>query len=269
MEEVLENLKLWVTQWGLKVVAALVILVVGAWIAKTIKRIISKLLHRKNVEETIVSFISNLAYIGLMAFVVVAAINKLGYDTTSFAAVIAAAGLAVGLALQGSLSNFAAGFLLIIFRPFKKGDFIEGGGSAGIVEEIHIFTTILNTPDNKKIIIPNTKLTGDNIVNYTAHKTRRLEIIAGVSYGDDIDKVKSVLKGIAESDERVLDDPAPQIAVKEMAESSVNFIFRVWVKTEDYWSVFFDCTEAIKKRFDEENITIPFPQRDVHLYQTK
>jgi small conductance mechanosensitive channel len=267
MEKIIEKLQELVTTKGLEVVAAIVILVVGAWVAKIIKKFMAKILHKRNVEGTIVSFVCNLAYVGLMVFVIIAAINKLGYDTTSFAAVIAAAGLAIGLAMQGSLSNFAAGFLLIIFKPFKKGDYIEGAGTAGIVKELHIFTTTLNTPDNKKVIIPNAKLTGDIITNYSANDTRRVEIIAGVSYSDDLDKVKSVLQNVAQNHELVLDDPAPQIAVKEMADSSVNFVFRVWVKTSDYWTVFFDCTETIKKRFDAENITIPFPQRDVHMFQ--
>lgn len=269
MENIVGRLLEWLTLYGVKVVGAIVIFLVGLWVAKIVKSIIAKLLTKRNVEGTIVSFVTNLAYIALVVFVIIAVIDRLGIETTSFAAVLAAAGLAIGLSLQGSLSNFASGFLLMIFRPFKKGDFIEGGGVAGVVEEIQTFTTILNTPDNKKIIIPNAKLTSDNIINYSATGTRRVEIIVGVSYSDDLDKVKKVLQGIADSEPRVLKDPASMVAVKELADSSVNFVLRVWVKTDDYWDVLFDTTEAVKKRLDQEGICIPFPQTDVHLYEHK
>ena len=210
-----------------------------------------------------------MAYIALLTFVVIAALAQLGIQTTSFIAIIGAAGLAVGLALQGALANFAAGFLMIIFRPFKTGHYIEGAGVAGVVEEIHVFTTQLRTPDNKTVIIPNAKLMGDNIINYSAKETRRVDLLIGVSYTDDLQKVRKVLQGILEKDDRVLKDPAPMIAVKEFADSSVNFVVRVWVKTENYWDVYFDTTENVKKRFDAEGISIPFPQRDVHLYEHK
>jgi small conductance mechanosensitive channel len=175
--------------------------------------------------------------------------------------------LAVGLALQGSLANFAAGFLLIMFRPFKVGDFIEGAGVMGTVESLQIFTTQLRTPDNKKIIIPNASLTGDNIVNWSATGTRRVDMVFGIGYDDDIDRAKQVINEIIAADERILKDPKPQVAVSELADSSVNFVARPWVKTGDYWSVFFDTTEAVKKRFDAEGISIPYPQSDVHVYQ--
>ena len=269
MEGIIERLEEWVAEYGLKVVGAIVILIVGVWVAKIIKGIITKLLTKKKMEGTVVSFISNLSYVALVVFVVIAAISKLGMETTSFAAAIAAAGLAIGLALQGSLANFASGFLLLVFRPFKQGDFIEGAGVTGIVQEIQVFTTILHTPDNKKVIVPNAKLTGDNIINYSATGTRRVEIIVGVSYGDDIDKVRSVLQGVVDSEARALKEPESMIAVKEMADSSVNFVLRLWVNTEDYWAVFFDTTEAVKKSLDKAGISIPFPQRDVHLYECK
>jgi len=251
---------------GLHLLYAIAILIIGRWIAMAIRGILRKMLTSRKVDLTIVSFVCSMVYIALMTFVVLAALSKLGVQTTSFVAVIGAAGLAIGLALQGSLANFAAGFLMVIFRPFKVGDFIEGAGTAGIVEEIQVFTTQLRTPDNKTIIIPNAKLTGDNITNYSAKETRRVEFVPGVSYSADIRKVKEVLQGIVNSDGRILKDPAPQIALGELADSSVNFVVRVWVKTSDYWDVFFDTMEKIKVRFDEEGIEIPFPQRDVHMY---
>lgn len=269
MDDVIEKLRDWATINGLNIVIALVIFVVGRWVAQILRNIFKKLLIRKNVEGTVVSFVGSMIYITLLVFVILAALAKVGIQTTSFIAVIGAAGLAVGLALQGSLANFAAGFLLIVFRPFKEGDFIEGGGTAGIVDDIQIFTTTLVTPDNKKVIIPNAKLTDDNIINYTAKGTRRVEWVFGVSYGDDIDKVRSVLRNILETDERILKEPESMVAVKEMADSSVNFVVRAWVNVADYWDVFFDTNETVKKRFDAENISIPFPQRDVHLYESK
>jgi small conductance mechanosensitive channel len=193
--------------------------------------------------------------------------SQTGVQTTSFVAVIGAAGLAVGLALQGSLANFAAGFLLIVFRPFKQGDYIEGGGTAGIVDEIQLFTTLLKTPDNKKVIIPNAKLSGDNVINYSAMATRRLDLVFGVSYTSDIPKVRSVLLKVAAADPRILTDPAPMVAIKELGDSSVNFLLRVWMKTGDFWGVNFDTIEKVKMAFDSERISIPFPQRDVHLFQ--
>lgn len=267
MEQIVMNLQEWVVSYGLKVIAAILILVVGRYAAKAIRGFLGRALQKGTVDETLVSFVSSLTYVAIMAFVIIAALGKLGVQTASFVAVLAAAGLAIGLALQGSLSNFAAGFLLIIFKPFKVGDFIEGGGATGVVEEIGIFTTELRSPDNKKIIVPNAKMTSDNIVNYTAKDVRRVDIVAGVSYGDDIDKVREVLAGIFAKDERILQDPAPTIGVVALADSSVNFAVRCWVKTDDYWDVFFAVQENIKKRFDAEGISIPFPQQDVHLYK--
>ena len=193
--------------------------------------------------------------------------NQLGIQTTSFVALLGAAGLAIGLALQGSLSNFAAGFLMILFRPFKVGDYIEAAGTAGTVEEIQIFTTALRTPDNKLVIVPNAKLTADNIVNWSAKGTRRVDMVFGIGYGDDIDRARSVIREIIEADPRVLKDPAPLVALWQLGESSVDFVARPWVKSADYWSVWFDTTEKVKKAFDAEGISIPFPQRDVHVYQ--
>ena len=264
---VIENLKNFIALYGLKVIAAIAILIGGRIAAGFIRSILKKVLNKSKVEQTLITFISNLTYALLIAFFVIAALGKLGVQTTSFIAILGAAGLAVGLALQGSLSNFAAGVLMIIFKPFKVGDFIDGGGSTGVVEGIGIFTTELKTPDNKLVIIPNSKITSDNIINYSAKDTRRVDIIAGVSYSDDIGKVKNVLKKILEEESRILKDPAPVIAVSELADSSVNLVVRPWVKTKDYWDVFFGLQEKIKIRFDEEGIAIPFPQNDIHLFQ--
>jgi small conductance mechanosensitive channel len=264
---VIDNLKTFAALYGLKVFAALAILIIGRIVAGLLKRILGKVLQQAKVEPTLVTFIINLTYVGLIAFVVIAAIGKLGVQTTSFIAVLGAAGLAVGLALQGSLSNFAAGVLLIIFKPFKVTDFIEAGGAKGVVEEIGIFTTEIKTVDNKKVIIPNAKLTGDNIINYTAKESRRVDIVAGVGYTDDLDKVKEVLYQLMAEDKRVLKAPEPFVGLSELGDSSVNFTVRPWVKTADYWDVFFDLQENIKKRFDQEGISIPFPQRDVHLFK--
>ncbi|MBN1105681.1 MAG: mechanosensitive ion channel [Deltaproteobacteria bacterium] len=267
MEQIVVKLQEWVALYGLKVVAAIVILLIGRLAAKGIRAMTRRMLQKGRVDDTLVSFVSSLCYVGIMAFVIIAALGQLGVQTASFVAILGAAGLAIGLALQGSLANFAAGVLMIIFRPFKVGDYIEGGGVAGVVEEIGIFTTELKSPDNKKIIVPNAKMTSDNIVNYTAKEIRRVDIVAGVSYGDDLDKVKKVLEGILAKDERILKDPAPTIGVLELAESSVNFVVRPWVKTSDYWDVFFATQESIKKQFDIEGIQIPFPQQDVHLHK--
>ena len=234
-----------------------------------LRNLTRKLMTRGNVDVTLVSFVSNLIYVALLAFVIIAALGQLGIQTTSFIAILGAAGLAVGLALQGSLANFAAGVLMIIFRPFQVGDFIEGGGVAGTVEEIQIFTTQLMTPDNKTIIIPNAKMTEGNITNYSKKGTRRVDLTFDIGYGDDIDRARNLIKDEISKDQRILPQPAPQIVVTELAESSVKFGVRPWVISGDYWDVYCDLTENIKKRFDAEGITIPFPQRDVHVYDHK
>ena len=265
MEDILEKGQVLLATYGLKLVAAIAIFIIGKWVAKLIRRVILRMMEKGQVDTTIQSFVANLAYVGAMVFVVLAALGQLGIQTTSFIAVLGAAGLAIGLALQGSLSNFAAGFLLIIFRPFRIGDFIEAGGTAGVVEKIEIFTTQVRTGDNKTIIIPNSSLTGGNIINYSAQETRRVDLTVGVSYEDDIKKVKAVLMDIISAESRVLKDPAPLVAVSELADSSVNFTVRLWVKSSDYWGVYFGTTEAVKLRFDQEGISIPYPQTDIHV----
>ncbi len=267
MEEMLDKIYQLLTVYGLKVLAALAIFFIGRWVAKGVRKLVERMMTKGKVDPTLVTFTSNMAYIGLLAFIVIAALGQLGIQTTSFIAILGAAGLAVGLALQGSLSNFAAGFLLIIFRPFKVGDLIEAAGVFGVVEAIQIFTTQLKTADNKTVIVPNAKLTDDNIVNWTVKGTRRVDMVFGIGYDDDIDKARSLMAGIIAEDSRILKTPAPQISVSELADSSVNFVVRPWVKVEDYWGVHFDLTEKIKKAFDANGVSIPFPQRDVHVYQ--
>ncbi|MGB5178093.1 MAG: mechanosensitive ion channel domain-containing protein [Gammaproteobacteria bacterium] len=253
------------TDWGIKVLAALAILLIGRWVAMGIRRGVRRMMEKGGVDPIIIGFVGSITYIALLAFVVIAALGQLGIQTTSFIAILGAAGLAVGLALQGSLANFAAGFLMIIFRPFKVGDFVEAAGVAGVVKDMQIFTTTLKTGDNKTIIIPNAKISGDSIINYSAEETRRVDMTVGVAYDADLSKVRDVLNDIISKEERVLSDPPPQVAVAELADSSVNFIVRVWTKSGDYWAVKCDTTETIKNRFDEAGIGIPFPQRDIHI----
>lgn len=264
-----ERMQGYVLDYALPVLFAIAILIIGSWASKLAKGLVARIMTKRNLDPIIIGFVANFTYVVLMVFVVLAALGKVGVQTTSLVAIIGAAGLAIGLALQGSLANFAAGFLMIIFRPFKKGDYVEAGGTAGVVDEIQVFTTILNTPDNRRVIVPNAKIMSDNITNYSANETRRQDLIFGVSYRDDVSRVKAVLQQIAESDQRVLKDPAPQILVSELADSSVNFIMRVWVKSGDFWPFKFETTEKVKLAFDKEGITIPFPQRDVHLFQVK
>ena len=253
--------------FGIRVVTAIAIFYIGRLIVSLLTRGLRKLMEKQEVDKTLETFVCNLVRVALLAFVVVAAINSLGVQTASFIAVLGAAGLAVGLALQGSLSNFAAGVLIVMFRPYKVGDWIEAAGVSGSVLEVQILTTAMKTGDNKRVIVPNSQIMGSIITNYSAHDTRRVDLVVGVSYSDDLDKVRETLKSIVAADDRILDDPAVTIAVSELADSSVNFVVRPWVRTADYWAVLFDLTETIKKRFDAEGISIPFPQRDVHLYQ--
>jgi len=254
------------TVHGLSVLYALLIFIVGRWVAGMISKGIRNFMTRHKIDPALIGFASSLAYFAMLAFVIVATLEQLGVKATSFVAIIGAAGLAVGLALQGSLSNFAAGVLIILFRPFKIGDYVEAAGTAGVVKEITILTTVLATPDNKKIIVPNSAVMSGTITNYSANDTRRLDMVFGVSYGDDLPKVKRILEEMIAADERCLKDPAPTVGVLALADSSINFAVRPWVKTSDYWAVFFDMQMRVKQRFDAEGITIPFPQRDVHLY---
>lgn len=268
-EPVADQIMTMAVDWGMRIVSFLLVLIIGLWIAKMLKKGLITAMGKRGVDPTLTKFLSALGHIALQAFVVVAALGKLNVQTASFVAVLGAAGLAVGLALQGSLSNFASGVLMIIFKPFTLDDFVEAGGATGSVEEIGIFTTIINTVDNKKMIVPNAQIMSAKITNYNANGTRRVDLTAGISYSDDIDKAKAILEGLLEKDERVLKSPAYQVSVVEMADSSVNFVVRPWCLCEHYWDVYFDTTEAIKKAFDEGGISIPFPQRDVHIYEHK
>jgi small conductance mechanosensitive channel len=269
MEDTLQSIYALVTLYGLKVIAAIAIFIIGRFVAKGFRSLTTKLMDKKNVNPTISGFVANLTYMALLVFIVIAALGQLGIQTTSFIAVLGAAGLAIGLALQGSLSNFASGFLMIIFQPFKIGDYVEAAGVAGTVETIQIFTTTLKTPDNKTVIIPNSSVTGDNIVNWTLKGTRRVDMVFGIGYDDDIDKAKQIMADVLGKDDRILKDPPIQIAVSELADSSVNFVVRPWVGIENYWGVYFDAMENIKKAFDEAGVSIPYPQRDVHMYEHK
>ncbi|MEJ2199638.1 MAG: mechanosensitive ion channel [Desulfuromonadaceae bacterium] len=263
MQQVLD----WLTFYGLRLLGALAILLLGKWLARFLTGMLRRLMITRRVESTLISFSCNMVYATLITFVVIAAINQLGVQTTSFIAVLGAAGLAIGLALQGSLANFAAGVMILLFKPFKVNDFIEAGGVLGIVEDLHIFTTQIRTADNKTIFVPNGKLAGDNIINYSQKPNRRIDLVIGVAYDADLRRTKEVLLDIIRQDQRILGDPAPLVAVLELADSSVNLVVRPWVKTAQYWDVYFDLVEAIKARLDQEGIGIPFPQRDVHLFQ--
>lgn len=253
--------------WGIKAIVAVVIFFVGKVVAKYLCQFLRNALRRSHVEETLVIFVGNICHALLITMVVIAALTHVGVQTTSLVAVIGAAGLAVALALQGSLSNFAAGVMLIIFRPFKVGDFIEAAGVSGVVEEVEIFTTQMRSGDNRSIVVPNSKITTGIIINYSAKSTRRIDLVIGVSYAENLGHVRDVIESILSDDERILPDPAPTIGVSALGESSVDFVVRPWVASSDYWKVRFDLNKRIKERFDDENISIPFPQRDVNLYQ--
>ncbi len=252
---------------ALNIVKAVVIFYVGKLLVRLLLKAVRKIMQKQDVEVTLETFILSLSRMVLMLFVIIATIGALGIQTTSFIAVLGAAGLAIGLALQGSLANFASGVLIVLFRPYRVGDFVEAAGISGVVEQVEILTTVFKTGDNKRVIVPNGQVMGGVITNYSANPTRRVDIVIGVGYDDDLDKVRATLEELVAADDRILDEPAHKIAVSELADSSVNFIVRPWVKSEDYWGVMFDLTEAIKKRFDAENISFPFPQQDVHLYK--
>ncbi len=265
MEDILKAIYEYLAKYGLQIVAALLIFLIGRWLAGVLSRLVEKGLLKSKVDKTIAKFAKHLTHIGLLVFVVIAALARLGVETTQFAVALGAAGLAIGLALQGSLANFASGFLMILFRPFKVGDFIEAAGVKGTVKEIQIFNTIIDTPDNVRIIIPNGQITGGNILNYTANGTRRVDLVVGVSYEDDLKKAKGVIEEVLVGDSRVLKDPAATVAVSELGDSSVNFVVRPWVKVADYWNAYFDITGKVKVALDENGISIPYPQRDVHI----
>lgn len=252
--------------FSVNLLIALTLFFVGRIAARTLTKGVRKILQAQDVDLILETFVCNLVYWLVMVFVVIAAINQLGIATTSLIAVMGAAGLAVGLALQGSLSNFAAGVLIVLFRPYRVGDYVEAAGISGSVVQVQILTTILKTADNKQIVVPNSQIINSVITNYSALATRRVDMTIGVSYEDDLSKVRQTIRELVDTDPRILKDPECVIAVAELADSSVNFTIRPWVKTEDYWDVKFALTESIKNRFDQEGISFPYPQQDVHLY---
>jgi len=255
-----------VIPWAIKIFFALVIFIVGKILAKSITNLVRKGMRKSGMDEALIKFLGGLVYAVLLVAVILAAVDTLGVKVTSLLAIVGAAGLAVGLALKDSLANFAAGVMIMIFRPFKIGDFVTTGGVAGVVDEIGLFCVLMHTPDNQRIIIPNSAVFGNTITNTSALPTRRIDLVMGISYDDNIGTAKKIIEDIIAADERILDDPAPVIAVSELADSSVNLVVRPWVKSEDYWPTRFDLLETMKVKLEEGGISIPFPQRDVHIY---
>ncbi|MBA4502049.1 mechanosensitive ion channel family protein [Marinobacterium marinum] len=257
----------YILPWAINIATAIAIFVIGRWVVKLLMKVLESLLHKTKMDTMLVNFVSSIANALLLLFVVIAALGQLGVDTTSLIALIGAAGLAIGLSLQDSLKNFAAGVMLIVFRPFREGDFVEAGGVSGIVESITIFNSVFRTGDNREIILPNGKIYSDKIVNYSKRETRRVDMVFGIGYNDDLLKAKRILQEILEQDERVLAEPEPSVRVAELADSSVNFNVRPWVKNGDYWPVLWDTTEKVKLEFDRQGISIPYPQMDVHVHK--
>ncbi len=262
--ETIQNL---VLNYGLNLIWAIIIFIVGRWAAGVLSGWVKKAMDRTDVSATLARFVSTLVYYGILAFAIIAAFERLGVETTSFVAIVGAAGLAIGLALQGSLANFAAGVLILFFRPFKVDDLVEVSGIFGRIEDIQVFNTILLTLDHKTVIMPNSQVTSGHITNYSKKGFVRVDLVFGIGYGDDLLKAKGVLQEIADGHPKVRQEPAPEISVMELGDNSVNFAVRPYADANDYWDVYFDITEQVKLRFDEEGISIPFPQRDVHLYQ--
>ncbi len=254
--------------YGLKFISALLVFIIGKWLAGRIANVVAKVLENQKVDITLTKFLRNIIYYAILVAVLVAAAGQLGVNTASFLTIVGAAGLAIGLALKDSLSNFSSGVMLILFRPYRIGDVVTVGGETGKVEEVSIFNTILNTPDNQRKIIPNGSISNSTITNITANPTRRVDLVVGIGYDDDIKKAKDTLEMLVNEEERVLKNPATTIAVSELADSSVNLVVRPWVKTADYWDVFFALTEKIKVTFDQEGISFPYPQQDVHMFSS-
>jgi small conductance mechanosensitive channel len=250
---------------ALNVLAALAIFLIGRWIAKRIAALVAGATDRAGVDQTLTQFLRSLVYMTLLVLVALAAVRPLGVDTTSFFAVLGAAGLAIGLALKDSLANFASGVMLIFFRPFRAGDYVEAGGVAGTVDSIAIFNTIMKTPDNRVITVPNSHIYAGSITNFSALATRRIDLVFGVSYDDDVVRAKQIMQAVLDADERILKYPAPTIMMLELADSSVNFAVRPWVNKDDYWAVRGDVLEQIKLELESNGLSIPYPQRDIHL----
>ncbi|MCH2212373.1 MAG: mechanosensitive ion channel [Fuerstiella sp.] len=254
------------TTYGIDLVSAITVFVIGRWVAKFTTGLIVRAARRAQVDETLLGFLRNVVYLLLLVAVCIAALGCLGVDTTSLSAILAAAGFAVGMAMQGSLGNIASGVMLVVFKPFKVGDYIDLGTTSGTVVQIQMFSTILLTPDNVRVVVPNANITGGAISNYSAENKRRIDLSVSCGYSDDLKQVRSFLEELVESDSRVLTHPNPVVAVAELADSSVNFVVRPWVLSTDYWDVKFDLTERIKLGFDERRFTIPYPSRDVFMH---
>jgi small conductance mechanosensitive channel len=255
--------------WGWRIVAALLIFFIGRWVAKLVRNGVKGVMTRRGLDQMLVGFLGAILYSILLVAVIIAAVGQLGIQTTPLVAVLGAAGLAIGLALQSSLGNFASGVMLVLFRPFTKGDYVEAGGTSGTVDEVGIFTTVLNTPDNRRVIVPNGQITNDTITNYSAHATRRIDLIIGVSYDDDLRVARETLDRTIRAHDKVLDDPEPIVWVMELGDSSVNFAVRPWVQAADYWQVRNELLEQLKVALEDAGCSIPFPQRDVHVYRTE
>jgi small conductance mechanosensitive channel len=258
-----------VTTWGLRVVGAIAILIVGRMVAGWARRVTRKALERSNVDNTLVPFLSKGVYYVLLAVVAIAVLSSFGVQTASLVAVLGAAGLAVGLALQGTLSNFAAGVMLLVFRPFKVGDFIDAAGTMGSVVEIGVFSTTMKSPDNVLIVVPNAQIYGQIIKNFNGFDTRRVDMVVGVSYDDDLTVVIDTIRKVLDADDRILPEPETQVAVSNLGDSSVDLVVRPWCRGADYWSLRFDLTRRFKEELEGAGCSIPFPQRDVHLYQVQ
>jgi len=252
------------SEYGIKIIAALLIFIIGKWVANKLTAFIKSMMAKAQVDKTLVEFSESIIYFSLLLMVIIAALNQLGVNTTSFVAVFGAATLAIGLALQGSFSNIGAAVLIILFRPFKVGDVIEAAGVTGEVTDINLFSTIITPVDKRMVIVPNSSIISANITNFSNRATRRVDHIFGIGYDDDLKLAKETLLEIVNADKRILQEPAPFVAVNELADSSVNFVVRVWTKTEDYWDVHFEMLENVKLTFDAKGISIPYPQMDVH-----
>lgn len=251
-------------EYGMKIVMAILIFVVGKWAVSKITAFTKAMMERSKIDQTLVEFAESLIYFVLLIMVVLASLNALGINTTSFIAVFGAAGLAIGLALQGSLANIGAAVLIIVFRPFKVGDFIEAGGAMGTVDDVNLFSTIISPVDNRTIIVPNAAIIGENITNYSNKPQRRVDHVFGIGYDDDLKLAKETLMEIMNQEDRILQDPAPFVAVSELGDNSVNFVTRAWVESADYWDVHFEMIEKVKLIFDEKGISFPYPQMDIH-----
>jgi small conductance mechanosensitive channel len=268
VDQAVQNVVTLVSTWGLQLAGALAVLIIGRFLCGLARKSVRRAMESRKVDPTLVPFVSNLVYFVLLAAVLIAVLGLFGIETTSLVAVLGTAGLAIGLALQGTLANFSSGVMLLLFRPFHVGDFIDAAGVAGTVVEIGVFSTIMNTPDNVKIIVPNSGIFGATIKNFSANDTRRNDIVLGISYDDDISNAIAVVNAVLSKDSRVLSDPEPVVAVSELADSSVNLVVRPWCRKEDYWGLRFDLTRKFKEELEQGGCSIPYPQHDVHLHQS-